>query len=84
MSHAQHYVGWAMRFKRRIAHHHSGTGARMLAVAVDRGIEFDVVRVWDNKDKRWERRVKNYKHSALLCPVCSGQSAYNRMKGDNS
>lgn len=56
----------------------------MLAVAVDRGIEFDVVRVWDNKDKRWERRVKNYKHSALLCPVCSGQSAYNRMKGDNS
>lgn len=82
MSHAQHYIGWAVSLDKRIAHHYRGTGARMLAVAADRGIEFSVVRVWDDKDRTWERRLKRYKHAPKLCPVCSGNAAYNRMKGD--
>lgn len=70
ISHAQHYLGWTRFFKKRIAHHKNGTGARFLAEAVRRGIKFDVVRRWDNADGNFERKLKNRKNARLLCPEC--------------
>lgn len=70
MAHAQHYIGWAKWLKRRIEHHRKGTGANFLKHAVARGIDFSVVRQWENGDKNLERRLKNRKNARRLCPVC--------------
>lgn len=70
MAHARHYIGWARSVAARLAHHRRGTGAGFLAVAAERGIEFDVVRTWQNADKIFERHLKNRKNARRLCPVC--------------
>lgn len=59
LAHARHYVGFARDVDRRLAHHKNGTGARMLAVAVERGIGFELARVWPEADRTFERRLKN-------------------------
>lgn len=68
--HAQHYIGWSKHLKKRIAHHRKGTGAKLLAAAVERGINFDVARTWKNADGHFERKLKNRKKARLLCPTC--------------
>ena len=70
ISHAQHYVGWTRFFKKRDAHHRGGTGSRLLAEAVRRGINFRCVRKWKNTDGHFEQKLKRQKNSRLLCPEC--------------
>jgi len=70
IAHSRHYIGWSRYFKQRIRHHRNGTGARFLAEAVRRGINFDVARVWKNADGNFERKLKNRKNARLLCPAC--------------
>lgn len=70
---AQHYIGHASSstLKKRIAHHRQGTSkARLLEVAHERGIGFDVVRVWKDGDRALERRLKRRKNAWQLCPIC--------------
>jgi hypothetical protein len=68
---AGHYLGTTIDLDRRLAQHRDGTGARMLAAAVERGIGFDVVRTWPGgRDK--ERALKRLRNSPRLCPRCSG------------
>ena len=67
--HAQHYIGWAKHLEARISHHRARTGARLLQVAVDLKIEFEVVRTWEG-DRHFERKLKNRKKARMLCPVC--------------
>ena len=67
--HAQHYIGWAKHLSARIAHHKAGTGARLLQVAVELHIDFDVVATWEG-DRHFERKLKNRKKARMLCPVC--------------
>lgn len=80
LQHARHYIGWAKKVERRLSHHKNGTGARFTQVCCERGIAFDCVRVWEGKDRNFERRLKKFKGSKLLCPVCN-PNALNRMKG---
>ena len=75
LAHARHYVGFARDVDRRLAHHRAGSGARMLAVAVERGIGFELARVWPDGDKSFERKLKNCKHAARYCPACAGAAA---------
>jgi len=63
-----------------MAHHRGGTGARYTQVAVERGIDLVVARVWEDQDRHFERRLKNYKNARLLCPICNPGRAKNRMK----
>ncbi|CCH02060.1 hypothetical protein FAES_4060 [Fibrella aestuarina BUZ 2] len=70
MSHAQHYIGWAKEVEKRLFHHRNGTGSRMLAVAAQRGIDFDVVRRWIG-DRHFERKLKNRHKARMLCPICN-------------
>ena len=72
----QHYIGYAENLAARMKHHHKGTGARLTQVAVERGISFQVVRVW-NGDRGRERHIKNRKEAPHLCPLCDPQ-AYRR------
>lgn len=48
---------------------HTGA-ARFLAVAVERGIDFRIVRTWrGTRDD--ERRLKQQKNFPALCPICN-------------
>lgn len=67
----QHYVGYADDLALRIQKHSSGHGARLTQVAKERGIGFDVVRVWEG-DRAFERWLKQRKNAGRLCPVCQG------------
>jgi hypothetical protein len=43
----------------------------LFQVAKERGIGFDVVRIWEDGDKNFERKLKNRKNSPKLCPICN-------------
>lgn len=80
--HARHYVGYtSWSVKRRCAHHADGTGARLMQVVTEAGITWRVVRIWRGQGRTWERQIKNYGHTAKLCPVCSGRKAHRLMRG---
>lgn len=81
MHHAQHYTGCAADMIGRLAKHRKGTGARMLQVATERGIPFDIVRAWSGGYTK-ERAIKDLKCAPKLCPVCAGESAWNRQPSD--
>ena len=78
LHHAQHYIGFARdakTFPRRIEHHRRGSGARLMAAVVAAGIDFQVVRVWDDGDRNEERRLKNRHNGPRLCPHCAARAA---------
>jgi predicted GIY-YIG superfamily endonuclease len=63
----QTYTGWAADLAARIQAHRLGNGARLTQVAKERGISFEVVRVWSG-GRGTERRIKNLKNGrALAC-----------------
>jgi predicted GIY-YIG superfamily endonuclease len=71
LSHAQHYIGFAENdLEQRIEKHKSGLGAKILRAANQAGINWNVVKVWDNGDRTFERKLKNQKKARCLCPVC--------------
>lgn len=65
----QHYLGWCRDLPARMAAHRAGTGARLTQVALERGIDFEVVRTWPGS-REFERRLKERKEGPRLCPVC--------------
>src|SRR5262249_10859505 len=77
--HARHYIGYTTNLDRRIADHLCGMGARLIEVITSAEVEWRCVRTWRG-GRKLERRLKNSKHAALLCPVCSGERANNRAK----
>jgi predicted GIY-YIG superfamily endonuclease len=79
--HAKHYIGWASKLNKRIEHHKHGTGARLCAVVVNAGIELQLARVWEGKDKAFERKLKNQHKPQSFCPICNPETANQNMKG---
>jgi len=73
VGHAQHYLGWAIDPHDRIDSHLAGTGSRLVAAAVRRGIHIELVRTWDRVDRNFERALKNRGNSRALCPVCKAE-----------
>ena len=68
---AQHYLGSTTReLAVRLAEHKAGIGAKLLAAAVQRGIPFDVARVWDG-GREMERQLKRQHNPRRLCPTCT-------------
>ena len=66
----RHYIGWTNDLDERIREHRRGKGSRLCQVARERGITFTLAEVW-NGDRRFERRLKNYKNAPRLCPYCN-------------
>ncbi|HZQ04946.1 MAG TPA: endonuclease [Anaerolineae bacterium] len=67
----QHYLGYAKRdAEDRIELHRKGQGARLTQVAVESGIELIVVKIWKSGTRKDERKFKNRKNAAQLCPIC--------------
>jgi len=54
----------------------------MLAVCVERGITWRLVRTWKG-GRKFERQLKNRKDAPKLCVICSGEAALNRAKEKN-
>jgi len=79
LRHAKHYVGLADDLAARLERHASGQGARMLAVCVERGITWQLVRTWEG-GRKFERQLKNRKDAPRLCPICNGANALKLAK----
>jgi len=75
--HAGHYIGWSRFLEKRLRHHERGTGARLMAAVSRAGITYTVARTWEGRDRNFERKLKNRKRAADLCPICRE----NRKKG---
>ena len=67
----QHYLGWAANLPARVQAHRRGSGARLTAVARERGIGFQVARLWRG-GRELERRLKGRKNAPQFCPCCGG------------
>ena len=75
LHHAQHYIGYVDKnLKQRIRKHRSNKGAKLLIAVNSKGIQWEVVRVWEDGDRQLERRLKNCKKSRCFCPVCRSSS----------
>lgn len=68
---AQHYLGYADDIDGRFELHKKGEGARLTAVAVERGIKLRLARIWPDHTRFHERSLKNSKHQNQLCPICN-------------
>lgn len=73
VQYAQHYLGWAKDPVTRLAEHAAGQGARLLQVAQDAGITWELVYIWPEVDRYFERRLKGRGSRGRLCPVCLGK-----------
>lgn len=73
LAHARHYLGYtqAESVDQRMERHLNGTGARLLQVARERGVKFEIVRTWEGEGRTFERKLKNRKNAPKLCPVCN-------------
>lgn len=83
LAHARHYIGWTTseaNVQRRYEHHKSGHGAHFTQVCNERGIDYQVARIWPNAGRCFERLLKNQKHSARLCPICNPGKAERNKK----
>lgn len=69
--HAGHYLGWSPEVQARVNAHLHGKGARLTEVAHNAGSTLILVRVWEDADRKTERKLKN-RHSPQLCPICVG------------
>ena len=73
IKHASHYIGFTSKddINERFEHHKKGQGSRLLRAANNLGIDYKIVRVWNNVDRNFERWLKNKKNSPRLCPICN-------------
>lgn len=67
---AWHYMGWTSDLRSRIERHDSGNGSALMAEVGRLSINWLVVRLWSG-DRNLERRLKNRKKHATLCPLCN-------------
>ncbi len=67
--HARHYLGYAEHLEQRLARHRAGTGARLLEVISEAGIDWRLARTWSGS-RTLERRLKGWHSGVRLCPIC--------------
>lgn len=71
----QHYMGCTHDLPGRIRSHWLGNGARLVQVAHERGISFELARVWRGDFER-ESHIKARHEGPRLCPICNPDRAY--------
>jgi predicted GIY-YIG superfamily endonuclease len=69
LGHGRHDLGSAGDLEERLREHASGHGARLTAVAHERGITWRMVRTWRGT-RTDERRLKRRHNTPRLCPEC--------------
>lgn len=76
--HAQHYLGYASDFEKRMERHRKGRGSVLIDHIQDAGIKWEVVRTWTPASPEVEAELKRWHNNRRLCPKCMGQLAYER------
>lgn len=72
LHHAKHYLGFAPKsLKSRVLKHKNGRGSKLTQAVKKQGIKIRLVRVWQDRDRNYERYLKLKKNSKLLCPICN-------------
>jgi predicted GIY-YIG superfamily endonuclease len=75
--HARHYLGFVdggeAELERRLECHRRGSGARLMAVITQAGIDWVLARTWPDATRTQERRFKKNGASTRLCPICRAQ-----------
>lgn len=68
----QHYLGWCSEegLDDRLWEHRKGKGARLTAVARERGIRFTLAECFPG-DRATERKLKRRKNHKKFCPICN-------------
>lgn len=66
---AQHYTGYTDNFEKRVSEHRSGTGAELTRLAKEKGINWLVVRVWQDATLETEKSIKSMS-TKITCPIC--------------
>lgn len=75
--HAGHYIGWTKTpVEDRVAIHVSGQGSPLVKAAVDVGLNVRLAMTWANKDRHFERALKDRHNANGICPKC--RAAYNK------
>lgn len=71
LGHTRHYSGFAKEAdcKKRLQRHADGNGARLLQVAIERGITWQVAKIWPEADRAFERKLKA-RGQSTICPLC--------------
>lgn len=77
IAHAQHYLGYTTNLSQRLAMHANGNGARLTQVCLERHISWRLARTWTG-GRNLERKLKNQKHSARLCPICQQEKLHEQ------
>lgn len=72
---ARHYIGWTEGpVGLRVNAHMTGSGSPLVRAAVAAGCAVELVRVWENADRHFERALKRRKEAPRLCPVCCARA----------
>lgn len=76
--HCRHYIGFTeLTIEQRLERHKGSRGARLLRAVMQAGINFNIVRTWENKTIEFERKLKNQKNSKKFCPICNPEKYLN-------
>ncbi len=71
--HAGHYVGATHDIEERLKQHASGNGARLLEVAGERDITWELAKLWTTDDAfKLEAILKRRHNGRKHCPLCNG------------
>ena len=70
----RHYIGSTKDLNQRLTDHRHGRGARLTAVAIERGISWKLAAVWDG-GRQLERQLKRQKNAPRMCPICAKNAA---------
>lgn len=80
LSHARHYLGSANQLLKRLTDHAAGDGARITQVLHERGLAWQLCRVWiprtpeKGEHRKLESILKNQHNGPRYCPICNGQA----------
>lgn len=66
---ARHYTGYTDNFEKRISQHRNGEGSDLTRIANERGINWLVVRVWQDATIETEKSIKTMS-TKITCPIC--------------
>jgi predicted GIY-YIG superfamily endonuclease len=70
LKHAYHYIGWSNDIDGRMKKHREGDGARIVSAVNDAGIKWIISRIYEGKDRQFEKKLKSQKSAKGLCPIC--------------
>lgn len=80
-THPRHYLGYSRSIPRRFEMHKAGEGSKLLRACNERGIGYEISRIWQGATPLFESFCKTMKKSySLICPHCTEVSSMYDLK----